>query len=90
MTVTSPKSTTTDAAPGAAPAFYTHEAENAPTVQCHAGHLMARETALKVGRQIYATWGCPYCSFSDRERQVSMRAYEVGFADGQAAARGQR
>lgn len=69
------------------PTFYTAEAENASTVQCHKGHLMSRETALKVGRQIYATWGCPYCAFSNSERQVSMRAYEVGFADGKAAAR---
>lgn len=86
MTATSPKSTTADAAPGAAPAFYTHEAENAPTVQCHQGHVMDRSTALAVGRQIYARWGCPYCSFSSSERQISTRAYEVGFADGRAAA----
>jgi hypothetical protein len=72
------------------PAFYTPGAEDATTVQCCQGHVMARETALKVGRQSYARWGCPYCLWSGRERDISMRAYEVGFADGQAAAREQR
>jgi hypothetical protein len=56
------------------PLFYSPEAENAITVRCHQGHVMSRETALAVGRQIYATWGCPYCVFTREERQASMRA----------------
>lgn len=72
------------------PTFYTPEAENAPTVQCHGGHVMARETALRVGRQSHALWGCPYCLYSPEERQISARAYEIGFADGQASTKGEK
>jgi CRISPR/Cas system endoribonuclease Cas6 (RAMP superfamily) len=72
------------------PAFYTPEAESASTVQCHEGHAVSRRVARAVGRQIYATYGCPYCTWTSEERQLSMRAYEVGFADGKAEAEGQR
>jgi hypothetical protein len=72
------------------PVFYTPEAENSPSVQCGDGHVMDRDTALRVGRQNYSRWGCPYCLHSPGERQASMRAYEVGFADGRAVAGRQR
>ncbi len=59
------------------PQFYTAEAAVADIVQCRNGHEMMRETALFVGQMLYATWGCPYCVWTDAERQVAFRAREV-------------
>jgi hypothetical protein len=67
-----------------APRFYTPEARDADIVQCRMGHEMLRDTALRVGRLEHSTWACPYCCYTPEQRQLSMRAYELGLKDGRA------
>jgi hypothetical protein len=54
--------------------FYTAEAETAAVVACGQGHLMARETALAVGKANCSTWACPYCLYTSGERQAALAA----------------
>jgi len=62
----------------AAPLFYSPEAQDALMVQCPLGHEMSQKAARLFGRISYATYGCCYCGYSDRERQLVWRAYEIG------------
>ena len=59
------------------PTFYTPEADTADVVRCLSGHLMQRETAQFVGQMVYAKWACPYCIYTEDERQVAFRARDV-------------
>ena len=59
------------------PLFYTPEADTADVVQCRKGHLMQRDTALFIGEMNHSKWACPYCIYTDSERQAVFRARDV-------------